>query len=78
MHRRPARRGLSDRRLSGLGAYRLGVVFQHFFLIEQMTALDSGAAGLLYRGVPARERRAAGRRGGRGNPTGYPVTETRS
>jgi len=30
--------GLSDRQLSGLRAYRLGVVFQQFFLIEQATA----------------------------------------
>ncbi|HEY6794211.1 MAG TPA: ABC transporter ATP-binding protein [Kineosporiaceae bacterium] len=49
--------GLPDRQLAHLRNTTIGFVFQSFHLLARTTAVDNVALPLVYRGVPARERR---------------------
>jgi putative ABC transport system ATP-binding protein len=53
--------GLSDNELSRIRNKEIGFVFQQFHLLPKLTALDNVCLPLVYRGVPAQERKERAR-----------------
>jgi putative ABC transport system ATP-binding protein len=49
----------SDTELAGLRAHQIGFVFQSFHLQDALTAVENVATGMLYTGLPARQRQEA-------------------
>ena len=48
---------MADEDVAYLRATRIGFIFQQFFLAEHATVLDNVADGLLYAGIPLKQRR---------------------
>ncbi|HTX09534.1 MAG TPA: ABC transporter ATP-binding protein [Solirubrobacteraceae bacterium] len=49
--------GMPDDEVTYLRATRIGFIFQQFFLAERSSVLDNVADGLLYAGIPSKQRR---------------------